>query len=90
MELCPTDYRTRADRSGSSGSFWHAIRTRTKPKLSIILYQTVIPIENLAEAIMAQYPKVSSIGRGLLHPEMMQYFDAAFRQLLREARWVWM
>jgi hypothetical protein len=71
------------------GSFWRAIRTRTKPVLSLIPGSLDITDEQFSQLLTKCDPSISRLGEAFLDESMACYFDAEMLELLRDARRVW-
>ncbi|KIW59767.1 hypothetical protein PV05_00034 [Exophiala xenobiotica] len=71
------------------GSFWRAIRTRTKPLLPMVKDEIKLTDEKFLSVLSKSEPSIARLGEGLLEPAMREYFDDEFWQLLHDTRRAW-
>jgi hypothetical protein len=78
------------DAESDSGSFWRAIRTRTRPILGRIADDSQISSGLFAEVVSKCDPSTARLGEGFFDDEYKAQLDERMVELLRDARVTWM
>jgi hypothetical protein len=76
--------------TSDSGSFWRAIRTRTRPILGRIADNSQISSGLFAEVVSKCDPSTARLGEGFFDDEYKTLLDHKMMELLRDARVTWM